>query len=124
MTRQRARAYQPDQASAKIAAAGLAGVLGLGVIGALVAFGLRAAYESQAPRPRATPIERAAIVTQGPRLETDPNADRAALEAQARARLQAYGWTDRAKGLAHIPIDRAMAMQAQAGWPDPEPATP
>lgn len=124
MKRPRAPAYQPDGASAAIAAAGLAAVLGLVVIGALVAFALRAAFDAQAPPSRATALERAPLVTAAPRLEANPRGDRLALEASARARLETYGWTDRTKGLAHIPIDRAMALQAQAGWPDAEPAKP
>ena len=40
-----------------------------------------------------------------------------------RLSLASYGWTDRNAGIAHIPVDRAMAILAERGWPDPvEPA--
>ena len=56
----------------------------------------------------------------GPRLEVAPSADRAELERSAAARLETYGWTDKALGRAHIPIERAMALLAAQGWPDKE----
>jgi hypothetical protein len=34
-----------------------------------------------------------------------------------RARLQRYGWVDRAHGLIHIPIERAMELTLQKGQP-------
>lgn len=55
-----------------------------------------------------------------PRLETHPVADRLAREAVARKQLSGYGWRDRANGLARIPIERAMRLQAERGWPEPE----
>jgi len=73
-------------------------------------------------RAPASALERTRLVPQGPRLEADPRGDRLALEADARRRLESYGWTDRAKGLAHIPIERAMALQAERGWRDAEGA--
>jgi hypothetical protein len=56
----------------------------------------------------------------GPRLEVSPSADRDALQSQAQGRLHDYGWTDRTAQIAHIPIDRAMAILAARGWPDPD----
>jgi len=114
------RAFQPDDTSLRFAGAGLAVMASLAVIGAGVAFALRSASEATLVRAPATAVERTRLVPQGARLEADPRADRLALEADARRRLESYGWTDRAKGLAHIPIARAMALQAEAGWPDAE----
>ncbi|MGE0744819.1 MAG: hypothetical protein AB7K86_06205, partial [Rhodospirillales bacterium] len=54
-----------------------------------------------------------------PRLQVDPAADRAVLEAAARALLTGYGWTDRAAGRARIPIERAIEILAARGWPQP-----
>jgi hypothetical protein len=110
--------YQPDEASAAIGAAGFLSVLGLAALAAAVAFGLYSAFSATTSRPPATALERAALAPPGPRLESDPLRDRLALEAQARARIESYGWADRGRSLARIPIDRAMALQAQKGWPD------
>lgn len=56
-----------------------------------------------------------------PRLEVRRDGDRAAIEAAARAKLEGFGWTDRAAGRAHIPIARAMGLTARHGWPDDAP---
>lgn len=53
-----------------------------------------------------------------PRLQVNEGTDRAALEAAARGRLQAYGWIDRPSGRARIPIERAMQIEVERGWPD------
>jgi hypothetical protein len=53
-----------------------------------------------------------------PRLQHDPTAELGAYLAQARRRLATYGWVDRDKGVAHIPIDEAMRRVAEHGIPD------
>lgn len=47
-----------------------------------------------------------------PRLQATPAVDLAAERAQQHQRLHAYGWVDRDAGIAHIPIERAMAVLA------------
>lgn len=37
-------------------------------------------------------------------------------------RLRSYGWVDRAAGVAHMPIDRAMALVVEGVRPTPAPA--
>ena len=39
------------------------------------------------------------------------------LREEEAARLSSYGWVDRPAGVAHIPIDRAMAILAERGLP-------
>jgi hypothetical protein len=104
----------------------IAGLLSLIVIGALVAWGLTAGFEHARPTHAPSAFQRAAATPAFPRLEVDARADRIALEQRAQAHLAGYGWTDRSAGLAHIPIDRALALQAAEGWPDADtpPATP
>jgi hypothetical protein len=121
---QGARNYQPDGASAKIGAAGLFAVLALAATAAGVALVMYLVFRAHVVRPPATELERARIVPAGPRLESDPLRDRLALEAKARARLESYGWTDRGKGIARIPIERAMVLQAERGWPDSQASKP
>lgn len=53
-----------------------------------------------------------------PRLETSPPADRTRIEATAKAHLRGFGWVDRSAGLAHVPIETAMRIVAEQGWPD------
>jgi len=52
-----------------------------------------------------------------PRLELKEGEDRAALNAVANAKLTGYAWVDRDAGKVRIPIERAMELQAQQGWP-------
>ena len=50
-----------------------------------------------------------------PRLQEAPRADRERLEAQQAAELRGYRWIDREAGIAHIPIEDAMALVASRG---------
>lgn len=62
-----------------------------------------------------------------PRLQPDPARDRAALREREQSKLRHYGWVDRKAGIAHIPLERAMALLArQSSSPvaTPKPATP
>src|SRR6185312_12582356 len=55
-----------------------------------------------------------------PRLQVDPKADLDQLRAREDARLSTFGWADRDRQIAHIPIERAMELLSQrglAGWP-------
>jgi hypothetical protein len=45
----------------------------------------------------------------------------AAWRAERAARLNGYGWVDRSKGIAHIPIERAMDQAASGMLPDGAP---
>jgi protein SCO1/2 len=56
--------------------------------------------------PTATSIERPKW------LASDPEEQRADFDREKDARLNSYGWVDRAKGVAHLPIERAMQIRA------------
>lgn len=44
---------------------------------------------------------------------------------EERSNLSRYGWRDRSRGIATIPIDQAMAIVARESWPlGPKPLTP
>ncbi len=63
----------------------------------------------------------ASLVTPAqPALQSSPRIDMAALRREQRAWLDGAGWVDRAAGVAHLPIARAMhAVVAEGlpGWP-------
>lgn len=98
--------------------------LGLGLFagiiasGALVA-GLLTLIAHEHPAPHATALETEQVTPPEPRLEIDPSADRAKLDAEAESRLHGLEWADKAAGRARIPIDEAMRLTAQQGWADP-----
>jgi hypothetical protein len=55
-----------------------------------------------------------------PQLQPDPAGDMRGYRRAAHDRLTSYGWVDRDKGIAHIPIDEAMHRIAERGiqdWP-------
>lgn len=52
-----------------------------------------------------------------PRLQTQPFKDVYVLKSEQRAVLHGYGWIDKAAGVVHIPIDRAMQLTIERGLP-------
>jgi hypothetical protein len=62
-----------------------------------------------------------------PRLQINPAEDMADFHRRELARLNGAGWTDQAKGAAHIPIAIAMRIIARVGiadWPSSAPMSP
>lgn len=59
-----------------------------------------------------------------PNLQLDPPADLATLNAREDTQLESYGWVDRDKGIAHIPLAQAMKDIAARGIPDFPKAQP
>jgi hypothetical protein len=51
----------------------------------------------------------------GPRLQSTPPRDMDELRAEDREALTTYGFVDKAGGVAHIPIDRAMSIIVEKG---------
>jgi hypothetical protein len=52
-----------------------------------------------------------------PRLQDKPREDLKRLRAEEDAVLHGYGWVDPARGVAYIPIDRAVDLVLQQGLP-------
>jgi hypothetical protein len=52
-----------------------------------------------------------------PRLQTQPFKDIYQLKTEQRGVLNSYGWVNKASGVVHIPIDRAMELTLQRGLP-------
>ncbi|MFZ5779956.1 MAG: hypothetical protein ACOY4R_07080 [Pseudomonadota bacterium] len=118
MTAARHARYDPRDVQPRHVLLGVAGLFALVATSAGVVAGMMALLSHDAAAPSA---QHAARPRLGPPLEVDQGESRAALEAAARRRLETYGWVDRAKGRARIPIERAMQLLAQHGWPDDGP---
>ncbi|MGY3453984.1 hypothetical protein [Bradyrhizobium sp. USDA 4353] len=58
-----------------------------------------------------------------PTLQTTPQGDLAKFEAAQRKDLSGYGWVDRDRGLARVPIEDAMRMIAARGEHAYDPLT-
>jgi hypothetical protein len=91
----------------------LLGGLAAGLIGAVVVSLMLIFPNATTDRNRAltTPMPE-------PRLQTDPSADFKLYKERSLERLTGYGWADRKRGIAHIPIDEAMGRIAGHGIPD------
>jgi len=58
-----------------------------------------------------------------PRIEEHPAIELKDLRSKEEKILSTYGWTDKRAGVVRIPIDRAMELQLQRGFPT-RPAQP
>ena len=52
-----------------------------------------------------------------PRLQAQPFRDVYDLKSAQRSTLNSYGWVDKANGVVHIPIERAMEIAVERGFP-------
>lgn len=52
-----------------------------------------------------------------PRIEITPSIEVQQLRAEEDRMLSSYGWVDRKAGVVSIPIDRAIELQLQRGFP-------
>jgi hypothetical protein len=60
-----------------------------------------------------------------PSLQTQPFKDIYMLREDEANKLKSYGWVDQDGGVARIPVDRAMELMLQRGFPTrPDAATP
>lgn len=88
----------------------VAGSVLIVIVGLLLAF--PSARDDQPKAPASAPP--------APRLQVRPADDLATYRAAMQARLSSYGWSDRAAGLARVPIEEAMrrvAAEGIADWP-------
>jgi len=53
-----------------------------------------------------------------PVLQAQPDRETHEIVAEAKARLDSYGWNDAGKKSAHIPIERAISILAEKGLPE------
>lgn len=90
-------------------------ILALGILLLLVAAPL--VMIGAFPRARGDVDRHLTITPPKPRLQTDPAADLAAYVRKERHLLDSYGWVDRERGIAHVPVEVAMARLAGAGIP-------
>ena len=95
------------------------GMLGLVLLGLLIALGMYLFAGGRTSRP-GEPLPTfvgAGILPPAPRLQTDPHEDLKRLRAAEDSLLGHYGWVNRDSGLVRIPVDRALAIVAARGLP-------
>jgi len=57
------------------------------------------------------------VIPPGPRVEEHPALGLQELHTQEDRALTTYGWADKKSGVVRIPLDRAMELQLQRGFP-------
>jgi len=78
-------------------------------------------WESDLPPPmRDAPNTRLDFHAQAPLLDSAPQPNRAAYEAEKQQLLNGWQWSDRSAGIARIPIAQAMQLMAQQHAADPD----
>ncbi len=90
------------------------------VIVGLIVYGIYwylAEHPLSSPRPNPMAETNQQQFPPAPRLEEHPAIEVHELRTQENVMLSTYGWTDKGKGIVRIPIDRAMELQLQQGFP-------
>jgi hypothetical protein len=111
---------RPTDYERKDAEPRLIGALAAGVAVFLAAtpFGLGVVFPGAQTAGRVPPELR---LPPQPRLQTHPGHELARLRGRERRELNTYGWVDRDGGVVRIPIDRAMQLMVERGWPAASP---
>ena len=92
------------------------------IFGLLLLFSKR---DQMIPQPRGkqpmTMAEERPIPT-GPLLQARPPVDMKRYLDQSNAHMESFGWVDEASGKVHVPIERAMELALEQGFPTGAPA--
>ena len=104
---------------------------GLAVV-TLVLFGLmwgiatffKGSLVKQDPAPAMLVEAREPRVPPGPNLQPNPTAELAAFRAAEDLELAKWAWVDKEKGVARVPVARAMEIVLEHGLPAPPPMPP
>ena len=67
------------------------------------------------PRVPVLEAARKPVVPPGPRLQRSPEADLAQHRGAERGELESWAWVDRGRGLARVPVERAIDAVAASG---------
>ena len=124
-------AAEPDRVPTKVVVA-LYGLLAIAaIVSAVLVLVLFRWLEGRAERKDRATIAEAGLerpqdaIPPAPRLQIHPVASWKAFRDAESARLETYGWMDRASGAVHVPVERAMEIVIERGvGPLPPPPVP
>ena len=107
-----------DAAIRPIVLTGIGLALTLAVVGLIVygTFQYLAAHPAIGAQPNPMAVFDSQIPP-APRIEEYPAIEIQQLRAQEEQTLSTYGWIDKKKGVVRIPLDRAMQLQVERGFP-------
>ena len=112
------RRYEDSEVSVKklvFFAAGVVALILVGVLGGAWAFRFFVRHTPMGPP--ASPFEDVRQLPPTLRLQTDAPQDLQKYRAEQNRILSGYGWVDPRAGVVRIPIDRAMELLLQKGYP-------
>ncbi|MEP0766709.1 MAG: hypothetical protein HRF45_09245 [Fimbriimonadia bacterium] len=75
-------------------------------------------------RQKTGPINAVQPMPDAPILQVNPALDMRKFRIEEDRTLHSYGWVDQARGIAHIPVERAMELIAEKGLPTRQSTTP
>ena len=104
-------AHRHDIATRHIAAAGACIAIAVALVVGVIVLALQ---QAGAP-PDGARDPRPDIALEGVPLESAPQPDLQRYLAQKQQRLESAGWVDAPAGIAHVPIDTAMALMSERG---------
>lgn len=97
----------------------LSAMVGLAIAGGAAGLLLQTGVSRAQKPPGFTAVQTRTQTPPEPRLQVNSLADRQVVLGPERL-ASTWGWTDKARGRAHMPVDEAMKRLAERGWPDPE----
>jgi hypothetical protein len=96
-------------------AGGVVGLVVLGVLGSAAVFHFFVQHQPLGPP--ASPFENVRALPPQPRLQTSAPVDLKSYRGGQDKALGSYGWVDPQAGIVRIPVDRAMDLLLQKGYP-------
>jgi hypothetical protein len=96
-------------------AGGVVALIVLGVLGSAVVFHFFVRHQPLGPP--ASPFEDVRAVPPEPRLQTTAPLELQHYRADQEKILESYGWVDSQAGIVRIPVDRAMDLLLEKGYP-------
>lgn len=96
-------------------ASGVVGLVVLGVLGSAAVFHFFVSHQPLGPP--ASPFEDVRTMPPEPRLQTSAPLDLKRYRTEQDKALEEYGWVDQQAGTVRIPVERAMDLLLEKGYP-------
>ena len=114
------RGYEVQDVPPRWVAVAWAGLVLFIILTGAGVYGYIHLHRNLSVQPVSTVIERMQVTPPEPRLVVHPDEPASKLNGGAEKELGSYGWIDRSRGIAHIPIEEAMKLLVRRGWPSKE----
>jgi hypothetical protein len=115
-----ATGYETKDVSVRVVVWLAVAILAIGLVVHVMTWWLLRSMRAEARRhdPTLSPLIDQSQTTREPRLQSAPAHDYVQIAREQEQMLTSYGWVDRQKGIARIPIERAIDLLVERGEPD------